>query len=40
MPTIEPEPGHGVEPGIDYPGVEPGVPGAEPGVEPADPDQA
>jgi hypothetical protein len=38
--TIEPQPGRGGEPGIDYPGVEPGIPGAEPGVEPADPDQA
>ena len=37
-PTIEPEPGRVGEPGIDYPGVEPGVPDAEPGVEPTDPD--
>ena len=38
-PTVEPAPGRVGEPGIDYPGVEPGVPGAEPGVEPTDPDE-
>jgi hypothetical protein len=36
-PGIEPEPGYGGEPEIDYPGVEPGRPGAEPGVEPTEP---
>jgi hypothetical protein len=37
-PSIQPDPGRGGEPGIDYPGVERGAPDAEPGVEPADPD--
>ena len=38
-PSIEPDPGVGTEPEIDYPGVERGKPGFEPDVEPVDPER-